>query len=411
MRRHAQQIVDEFLRNPDFSSSMNMFVNICFTINEVKVRTLGLQRVSFPANNLLQLVGSMWIARAPVSWVEYEMTLNVAQHFRNDEELLWYFPKIHGVSQSIYLKLGTEGMVRAFHPSNEALRFIERLRDSGHDPDALCRTVVDALHERRKYGVKPAYFQDGLVHAPPQAWLILDTDEVRSREMDPLGLNRGCMAWFALANKSDIIGLDTRPRTEDGLPTLLLGLEFPTYFQWFLDREGEFHMQPNGSMPVRSVYRAAGKEDEYSLVKLVNILRLYNLTVPLRIVEELSETTPPYDASGGSHDPGIRPPSLLDPRLVLQRIRRLTENPESLTQAFDEEAGRDEERTLRRIGRHDCVGHARRLPAGHRASPRARNLAAQEGIVLEPNETYVQKHKRGEGNEAQRPHRAVRRNT
>ena len=161
------------------------------------------------------MVGAYWIAGVPVTKDDEMMAARLGEKLRETPGTNWYYPKVACVAQCISLKLRTEWLVGAFRPPNHVYELIGGLQACGYQLDDISASIIQALHEHRKYGVKPAYFQDGLIHTPSQAWVILDTEEARSQDMDPQSLNRECMAWFTLTDRDRLISLDTRSRTEE----------------------------------------------------------------------------------------------------------------------------------------------------------------------------------------------------
>jgi hypothetical protein len=161
-------------------------------------------------------------------------------------------------------------------------------------------------------------------------------------------------------------------------------------------------------MPIRDIFEAQGKLGEYRLLRLAHTLHLYDLTVPITVVRQMP-TLPQAGSLQMTQGNPIR--QLLDPKLILPRIKELFQNRAALQRALEQEIEEANTDTRRRRSpqRHECTGHARLLPPGKRASASARALAAHEGINLAPNETYVSKHKRGRGQTLVGPHEAVRR--
>lgn len=409
MKKVAQEIADTFLRDHDFSTSLDTYVRgVCFAINGLKIRTVGMAADGTASNTLLQLVAAHWIGGTGVTNRDREVALGVADALLRGPETSWYHPKVYSVGQLVHQKLQTEWIARNFRPPEEAYAAMDSLRASGFRLDDFNRALLQALHERRKYGVKPAYFQDGFIHQPEQAWVILGMEDVSDERMDPLGLVDDCMAWFLLARKDELQSLALCHRT-DGVGVRRASPQFRSYASWFFQRDGQLTLSSSGLLPARDIFVAEGKEEEFSLITLIQLMRLYDLTVPLRIVGRVPGMPPQPVHLGRPQGDAERIRRLLDPRLLLPRLRELTEDPQRATQEFETESAQDEERTLRRIRRHVCIGHARVLPMGRHASPRAQALAAADGVTLEPNETYVKKHERGVGDVPLGTHRAVRR--
>ena len=107
-----------------------------------------------------------------------------------------------------------------------------------------------------------------------------------------------------------------------------------------------------------------------------------------------------------------RKPSMMS--LVLARAKYIDEHHDAIIQALEqgedtiEEDVQPVEQTTRRVGKHDVVGHRRKLASHQRASPQARTLAWEQlGIELaERGETFIQKHSRGSGEIDTLGHRA-----
>lgn len=410
----AQRIVNEFLvSHKSFASALTAFLDLCLTIDQIKVEVLGATGRTKVSNCLMQMVATHWVGRSHHTWDDWRLVEKLTEQLPMAGDFSWYYPKVHTVAGAIGNKIQTEEFARSIEIPSSTRQLFDRLQQEMGDVETGVREMMDELHAKRKYGLKPSYFQDGLFHRRDQAWVILGTHEFEKLD-DPFELYANCIAQVILTEKSKIASLESRIRLTYGANYQKfeqdVGVE-PT-FVWLTDRLGELCIVPGGGMSVRDIFRQQDKELEYALVRFANTLRLYDLLVPLVVVESCPEL-PNQESSGliGSlfgDGKNKRVQRLLDPRLIIPRLRKLRDNPEELVRLLEQEIEEDIERTRRKKRRHEVTAFARRLPKGHKASPTAQVLAAKEGIVLEEGETCVKRHERNKDQPPiERPHRAI----
>jgi len=249
-----------------------------------------------------------------------------------------------------------------------------------------------------------------------QAWVVLDTSEF-SKLDDPLNLYESMMAQIILTERDRIKSLESKLTMQVGANyqrhELKMGVE--PNFMWYINKKGGLEIAPGGGLQVQTVFTEQGKALEYALLRYANVLRIYDLTVPL-VVTSSSPDLPRLGDEGvvdGLMGDKRRIRRLLNPNLIIPRLRAFVENPEELVRELEKEIAEDIERTETKSSkrRHEVTCFARRLPKGYKASPSALALAQDEGIRLDENETCVRRHERGtQSEEAVGPHKAIRHN-
>lgn len=403
----AERIVREHIRGVTFATALQTFLNVCASIDSAKNLVVGRGHMSYPANTLMQFVALVWIRVTRVTWSDHALVDELTARVENSTTYGWLYAKLYGVKRAVSDKLRAEWFAESLILPPETQALVDRLIAAfGSNLDSLINEMVQALHEHRDYGVKPAFFCNGLFHEPEQAWLITDLDAAREPQMDPLGFNKDLFAWIYLVDRGEITSLHAtlaETHLPDGTSRLnRVGVDVPAHLAWIMDRAGTMSVDQYGILDVRHVFASAGKDLEFGLVRLAHVLNLVDLTVPIKVVRQMPPL--PMGPSLGGSPLG----ALLDPTIVLPRLKELLHKQSALTAAFAQELEEAERQTLRRnMRRHDCVGHVRELPPGRKASPEAIERARKEGIALEPNETWVKKHQRGSGNPIIGPHRVI----
>lgn len=406
----AKELFDIFLRGHDFMVGAQAFFDVCHTAELAKVRSVG-SGSCYSIGFLLQALGCLWVARSHIAQKDFAALLALQERLgkSNQSTLL---PKLWNANNTLSNKFGSHWLSSALVVPSGLKLELDRVRAVCGDLGALATELMQALREHRKYSVKPAYFQDGVAHRPEQAWAVLDPLDFSVPEADRMGIYTAKDGWIVLADQADITSLKPQKSVLKGRSYRMKAVDmgFPAHLNWFMDADGEFYGTPSGLLPIRPIFEEIDNAAGYDLVRLAHILRLYDLTVPLAVVKRFPGL--PHQGPLRSPNPAqASSPRLFSPEIIVPRLRAIVHERSAMAREFEREYAEDEERTRNRVRTHECVGHARVLPPGHRASAQAIALAAESGVTLSPGETWVRKHQRGSGQPLDAPCRAVKRPT
>lgn len=408
VQRIAAQLHKHFVGTKKFHEAVQTFLDVCRSVDLAKNQVRGLDAAPYSAGMLLQFLACLMAEALPYSDTDFSVVEALAARLKiGGAADSWYYPKVHAVCNGMDAKRSTIEMARDCRLPAAVESMFKKLSETLGSPDGAITELMQALHEQRKYGIKPAYFQDGFFHRSFEAWIVHDPREI---------LQAGAFSAHEMAammirtERAALVKLGPNIHEEKGRGYSLVtkSFDYPCYASWVLDKDGE--LRAGGSIRMREIFAAEGNETAYMLARMTAVLRLFDLTVPLNVVERMTEPEPRPGFIRRLLGVGSeKPKKTIDPRLILRRLRTFVDDRENVVAEFEREREEDEERTRRRLGRHECVGHVRRLPPGREASPEAAALAAAEGLRLETGETYVRKHERGSGAGNDRVHRAVRR--
>lgn len=403
-------IYDKYLRPfKAWEDIIRMYLVLCLTIDNVKLQTLGRAASTMRSNYLMSLLAAKMIAEKFPGDAEMAIIDKLQGEYGSPSFMDgWMAPKLQ--------ILGNLG---------QAHRDIAHFAQGLTTPQVLTADVIDAareqascetaqlmsgLRELRKYGVKPCFFQDGMLHAPQDAWVFMDPT-VLNRDIDMGKSLEDPMALVSLASRAQLarIGADEK-RFDYGEMGRSEGLKlsFDPHILAVQDAKGEFFSPGSmGIISCREIFARVGKEEQYEFLRYTQALRLFDLVVPVSMVPNHQPEARGILAKMRKIVAGKKDP-IQD--LMLPRLKTLDDMSRVLDE-LEREVDADQAETLARVSterrRHDVVWHIRKLPAGKQASPEARQAAAEHGISLSPNETYVRAHKRGSGEEIL-SHRAVR---
>lgn len=415
----AERIFNHYLKGQNIPSALYTFLAITLTIDAVKVAAIGLKADTRTMNTLIHLIAEYFVRHTPVTEADTRFVNEASEKFRTGADS-WFYPKVLTFGGLLTNKFQTAEFVRGIRfrgPAWLLEMMEEKISNAVGNLQETSRYMISELARLRRYGVKTSFFQDGILHPPRHAWFFMDYLEVTQLFYAFRGLAKP-LAIISLAERSSITGAKPRIVKERfGYAAIdKLDFGFGNCFVWVIDAEGELHSFPSyGILPIRGVFAEEGRECLYEVIRAAQILRLYDLVVPIEVVRTMPPL--PRPKLGILQRSAMRVlrgrPLPFTPDLVLPRVRAL-ENPQLLVEGLEREVEQADEETLRRsnrtLRRHEVVAHIRRLPEGHHPSARAKQTAREElGIELTENETYVRKHERGEG-EKVGPHRARRRN-
>ena len=410
--RLAEKIHGRYLEGIDFMPGVKILLDIATSVNDIKVATIGVKSPADAANFLTHLVMAMFLRQAEIGANDLARLKELSSELeaaKTSES--WYWPKvriIHNLAEGIRdTELYAEFVSASLSP------LVETALGVFPDIDQRIREVMAELLNLRKYGVKSCYFQDGILHRADQAWVFADFHELESR-MNPLyRQTEKHLAAIVLTKRAEIEHLRvSRDQINVGSSLLLsVGFDFKG-MSWAVDYNGELDISGSTSLiSVRDIFRRTGKEPLYELVRMMHVLRLYDLVVPVDVVRKMPPL--PQQKKGVRRLLGkVRPARIAAPELLVPRLRQL-ETIQRIIAELERECEEADKATIERAPRelrqHEVVNHIRQLPAGHHPSAKARERARRElGIELRDNETYVCRHIRGQGADVG-PHKAKRR--
>lgn len=244
--------------------------------------------------------------------------------------------------------------------------------------------LAQTLDERREYGVKACFLQDGFFHNPHEAWAFQDGFREHRVKLTHGHLLSDPVATVACSTKDTIFKM-AKKRKQLWPPTE----EYPARIAFAIQRDGSLSCaSSNQTVLLEEIFKLAGREDAYPMFHFVQMLRIYSLIVPETIrrehnVAQLQQLPKDIKARQAylADLPGVFR------RMWLPRTRLETPAPTSSTSAESQTQNSPQE----------VVGFFRKLPKGHTASEQAKALALQEkGKLPPPGKTYVKERTGGE---------------
>lgn len=300
--------------------------------------------------------------------------------------------------------------------SEEDLSHFDDFRQPDEVEEAI-QSLLTGIAELCRYGVKPCTMQDGLLHDPDFAWVMNDGADIMSFLLpDGVELARidPPLAVTMLARRSAIKILKPTLRKEKiGItPFRSLSFDFNSYTSANLYLDGRVTLEVGwGMIPLQGVFAEAGVGELYELFHLLQLLRVYDLVVPVELAESRRVPAWPVRRRRQSIDPESTEPTWR--QLVVPRIRMLRDL-EGLASGIEREIAEDLAFTRQYGGgireSREIQGFLRRIRAGRQATDRARQFAWEErGWEIPEGYTYVKKHDWGTGPNRTAGHEAVRR--
>jgi hypothetical protein len=159
----------------------------------------------------------------------------------------------------------------------------------------------------------------------------------------------------------------------------------------YIGKDGSIATDPDGIQDINLVL--SDRPLQAAALRAEVASNFYDLSMPLSKVRTKSASTGTLKRP---EQPSFDPVQ----ELLIPRIRYIENG-----QIDEDLAGTD---VVQSVRMHDVTWFVRLLPNGWKASPDARALAAEYGIVLAQNETFVKAHTRGQGNKVL-AHHAIRR--
>lgn len=397
----ARAIYQTHLKNiRPFRAMIPFFLNVCYTVDKVKVETIGQTAPTDVSNNVQMAIGHELIMDPEVQWdnrdIEwlnetYSLFESASEHMSR-----WGATKLAIMMNSMKHVDNTHRLAaQPIQLPEHQLRLLESEYDS---TEAHISEMMERLMELRRYGVKSSFTKQGFVPSANHAWVMWDFREF----IQPFGISqKGLVAEVALATEaSQIKDLRLELTPKEHIDSRGYTLPFPALFTWTMDKGAEFDVSMGlGSLPVREIFRRAGQDVFYQAVRMQLMYHLYDLVVPVAKLATLP-SAPTMKAGPLAKLRAalgyVEKSPVVD--LFVPRMRLLdnhAEIVEALEKEIDEGASETERRAKRR---HDVTDFIRPLPKGYHPSALARKRAFEAfGIELADNETYVRAHERGVG--------------
>lgn len=274
--------------------------------------------------------------------------------------------------------------------------------------------LFSELRRLRRYSIKSAVHTEG-----GSAWSIQDMSEAYEQVLAAMIDDRSSAIQAELHQPRMVMMAVERSADIEDLVVPLITTENmrPNYdafdHQVWMDEQGELYGDWNGTVPLHPLYKAARKPANYEALRQFLLQKYFDLTVPITIVKKVNAETRRElgtESPGQGREQGIIYINLLLPRI---RILREYQTPEELEvlDIQENEAMLAAMSPTRRQRFHTREMHPRKLPPGHRPHPDKIAEAERLGIVLEPGETFVKKHDRGDRSLGEVLHRAKKRKT
>jgi len=298
----------------------------------------------------------------------------------------WVTQKFHTLAEFLDIRRHTKQHIEA-----EAPHEVDDVGELARNNDALFKQ----LSRLRRYSIKSAVHQSGdaawSIHdgldRQAQLAVIASTSEVKLDKWPP---NIRLMAVEHFEYTDQLYHLTTE--VED-VPVSRKGLGRSV----FMDDKGQLFADHNGILNYKDLYACAGKPQNYEVLRQ-NMLRYYfDLTVPTEVAQQVIADE--QRLLGADAPSQKREPAVYYADLLLPRIRRLksfkTAGEMELFEPEPEVVAATDKKKLE-LPLHPVEAHRRLLPPGYQPSANALALAEELGITLEPGETVVKKHNRGD---------------
>lgn len=404
----AEVIYSQHLQGLDpFRGAVRFYLDVCYTIDKIKIRTIGVNAPTDVSNAVQLAVGSLLAKHSRWDNADLDWLGISFESFRANSDFLteWGFVKLRILHNTMQHLRATRELSGSLNLPTSIIESAESQYDS---VEVHIAEVMAQLLDLRRYGVKSSFTQNGFLPSSNAAWVMWDYRDFQQMLGGLYAKDR--IAVVSLSTAADQIK-DIRPeRIEPNGSSSGVVLNFPASFFWSLDTSAELKVSLNNDhLSVREIFEKDSKSIQYQALRLQLLYHLYDLVVPVAKLATLP-TTQGIKQGRLSKLVGLLSGSKKDPvvDLILPRIK-LLEDRQSLHEAAEREVEDSETSTLRRsVRRHGVTDFIRPLPKGHKPSARARQLAFEAfGIVLSENETYVRRHSRGNG-DVITAHRVIR---
>jgi len=415
LQRLAQRIFDHYLKGVAFELALQRYIDLCWTIDGVKTATIGVSGPIQRSNTLMQAIAMIFARESYLSEGQLSTIKELVGSLDGVSGLpTWFLPKLQTLRDNVIRAQEADWLASSLSIDPRfGAKALEYIQEKSSETAKQATEMVHELAVLRKYGVKSSFFQDGMLHDPSDAWVFMDFHEVGVLTSDWKEF-RGSLplALVALSERSSLTKIAAEAFDQRRGMSQVHGvhLSFDARISMTLDSEGELDVSSSGIdlMPLRSFFAYRGNEAYYEVLRYAQALRLYDLVVPLAIVEKMPQPLVPKGTLERIKNI-LKRKRLINPDLIIPRLRAL-ENVDELVRELEIEIEQADKETAERakheLARHDVIHHIRRLPKGKHPTMEARERAAEYGIVLADNETFVKPHARGKGELVAKIHRA-----
>ena len=388
----------------DIPATLQTFIDLAHCVDAAKVKATTRGHTTEVSNAIITGITATFGKRMPCDSETLRIITDTVELFKEKSHLGWSAVKAATLAEILRQRKDLHSYMNQMKPINKVLEIVD-IADVNELSDAAS-TAMAKLLTLRKYGIKSAYFRDGIMHCPQDSWVIQDPEEYYEAVADNYRLHLPEIATISLAHATEITKIKGEANTEiygRGRQTRIT-LDYGNHFSLGLMPDGELVISgTQGATPIKQDFDKQGLSAVYEYLRLSHINRLIDLTVPVEMLRELPSLS--KGESVFSRFRNLR--KLTKPqKLLLPRLNFIDENFEEIKVALEKEVREAEARSLRE---HIVVGHRRILPEGYKPSPEAKKEAALQGILLADNETWVTKHKRGDDKNGKiESHQAIR---
>ena len=416
-RELAQDLVHTYLTGKErtLDQRISLFCRLCLTID-----LLVGANYHDNAWYLMRAVTDFWAFSGTLSESDAKYIEVLSDQHNTTHAGSWYGVKLKMLALSVghnHQLHSRIDMVTSRMSTYTNQRFSHFLLEAIDSVKGESNALLQAIRKYQAYGVKNCYFQDGIFTTPQEVWIVSNYEDL---------LTEGSLtsAHSALDEYLCLMGLGPRSGISQGIGFELLEkqnhfqkcqMTCETSFAFHLRRDGELDFSTSGTVPLRDRFQGQEASISYEILRLTSLLHLHDLVVPLEIVLQ-SPPLPTTTNQGVLADVPVarafRANKLLDPTLVLRRIRLLEQHNDQISNMLEREieeaANSDEHSTRRTMREHGVIWTTRRLPKGHKPSFEARERAKEYlDRPLADNETFVSAHTRGSGERIIKPHQAM----
>ena len=412
LRQLVSEMFETYFSGKKFGEMIDIYLELCHLIDRTKVNIFGADAPTDGSNAIMFALANEIIRRISVE-NPLEMAL-LEKRFNelglNDEKEGWNYAKLATFRSAYHSKLALTLYSHTMMVPNarQKLDDVSRLFP---DAQTALTHLMSELHRLKMYGIKNAYFTDGIMQRDNQVWVIMDHQALGKFHHINITERPETMAMILLAKEQNVRDYNAKveliTKGEGSITKLDLGFEPDLIMN--ISTRGELYYG-NYEIPYLSVgdiFRKDDKEAEYELLRYAQIMRLWDLMVPVTRVRQVSTAR----RQGNLIERILHISQAITPDLILPRVRLIEDHAQEVQAELEREIEEADERTKRVIGRHDVTHHIRHLPTGRHASPDAIQNAHDHGFELKPGETYVRKHERGSGEaiNSNKIYRAVKR--
>lgn len=407
--------------SPDLSpvKAAHIFAELAIAIDLAKIKAVGRKTSTVISNQII------WAAITETAFMlphtnharaeirQARQNLGLPENYAN-----WLYPKFDMLDSDMYkqqqldiyisrYKEGVSGKLFGLavkaQSKLESQQFVEQ--DAGTE-------LAAELIRLKRYTVKPAYFA-GVTSAKlnDESWVFTPADTILGAGWD--GTQRKLANPFLAhvdlasnANPETLVGEQkTLQYGNKSQLTYLAKADFDPRLILGIYPDGEIGFLSGGNIrDIRERFVSADREEVYSTLQLTLLKNLFDLVVPVEVIEGLPghEAGPKNSNLFGKLKEAVEQTPIRD--LVLARVKYIREHRAVVQDLIDKE----NDTSQRELRDHAVVGHIRRLPPGFKPTPDAIALAESLGFKLAPNETFVRDHRRGSvENGSITSHRAV----